>query len=84
MGEFAGKRHFCATNGANHVATVGDFFHAHALTKSHLAEFFASGSVDETDMKFTAYLGLLKRNQGVLFQCAGDVSGVRHVGIVAY
>ena len=84
MCKFSGKCHFCATNGADHIAAIGDFFDAHAFTKAHLAEFFASGPVDETNVKFTAHLGLLKRDQGVLFQCADNIGGVRHVQKVAY
>lgn len=68
MRQFAGKRHFCPADRADHVAAVGDFFHAHALTESHLTELFTGGPIDEADVEFTAHLGLSKRDQGVLLQ----------------
>lgn len=75
MSEFSGEGEFCAADGAEEIATVGDFFDTHAFTKAHLAQLFTSGALQKADMKLTADFRLFQRNQRVLLQNVRNVCG---------
>lgn len=83
VGQFTRQSHFGAAYCADHIAAIGDLFHPHAFTKTHLPQAFAGGAIEEADVKFTAHFSLFQRDQCILLEFMSDVRGGGHNGMIA-
>lgn len=62
-----------ATNGAEHIASVGEFLDAHLLAEADITELPAGGASDLADLKFAADRGLTESQGGIKFEIGSEM-----------
>lgn len=61
-----------AADGAEHVASIGQFLDAHLFTKSNITELAASRAFDLANLKFATDRSLTEGQSGIEFEISSE------------